>query len=245
MFTAPWGGEANRKENLLRFVGDKTGPITMWGSKTPRYYLRLPRVMAGVPSGRAVHCYRRAEDVARSYNDRADNPGDHWRGHLRGLFGMLELPVCIARMLATKGEFLTVPHAATLADARGTTDAILGFLAPDAVHEADGAAVSVADDIGAARLSRPRPPLAEVEQEAATLIGADQIDAILSGPKPVRFADVAGAARDWLASLPPDLVQRGTAMADAYGPGVAAFARDVWAPDVRPAWQNARRALAA
>lgn len=245
LFDAPWGGEANRKQNLLRFAGDKTGPITLWGAKTPRYYLRLPRVMAGVPSGRGVHCYRRAEDVARSYNDRADNPADHWRGQLRGLFGMLELPICIARMLTTKGEFLTVPHAATLADARGTAADILAFLAPGTAHEADDAAFAAADDIGAARLSRVRPPLAEVEQEAAALIGADRIDAILSGPKPRRFAEVADAARDWLASLPPDLVHRGTLMAEAYGPGVAAFARDVWAPEARPAWQDARRVWAA
>jgi hypothetical protein len=34
-------------------------------------------------------------------------------------------------------------------------------------------------------------------------------------------------------------------MAEAYGPDVAAFARDVWAADVRQAWQDARRALAA
>jgi hypothetical protein len=245
LFDAPWGGEANRKQNLLRFVGDKTGPIALWGAKTPRYYLRLPRVMAGVPSGRAVHCYRRAEEVAQSYNDRADNPGDHWRGNLRGLFGMLELPICLARMLATKGEFLTVPHRATLADARGAAAQVLAFLSPGTAHEADDAAFAAADDIGTARLSRARPPLADVELEAAELIRSDAIDAILSGPAPIRFAEVADAVRDWLNTLPPDLVQRGTVMAQAYGPGVAAFAREVWAPDVRPAWQDARRALAA
>jgi hypothetical protein len=245
LFGAPWGGEANRKDNLLRFVGDKTGPIALWGAKTPRYYLRLPRVMAGVPGGKAVHCYRRAQEVAQSYNDRADNPGDHWRGQLRGLFGILELPVCIARMLATPGDFLTVPHAATKADARGAAADILAFLSPGAAHDCDEGAFAAADDIGAARLSRSRPPLAEVEEEAASLIEADRIDAILSGPRPVRFADVADAARDWLASLPPDLVHRGAGMAEAYGPGVAAFARDIWAPEVRPAWQDARRALAA
>jgi hypothetical protein len=245
LFGAPWGGEAQRKANLLRFVGDKSGPIALWGAKTPRYYLRLPRVMAGVPSGRAVHCYRRAEEVAQSYTDRALNPDDHWRANLRGLFGVLETPICIARMLTTPGDYLTVPHSATIGDAEGTAAAILGFLAPGMTPRADPAAVAEADGIGAARLSRARPPLAEVEAAACEMIGSDRIDAILSGPAPVRFAEVADAARDWLAAVPADLVRRGETMAEAYGPDVAAFARDVWAADVRQAWQDARRALAA
>jgi hypothetical protein len=244
LFDAPWGGEANRKENLVRFVGEETGPVTLWGAKTPRYYLRLARVMAGVPSGRGVHCYRRPEEVAQSYNDRAANPRDHWRAQLKGLFGVLELPICIARMLSVPGDFLTVPHRAIREDARGAAAAILGFLAPGAAAAADDGAFAAADEIGASRLDRPRAPLAEVEQEACALIGAERIDAILSGPRPRRFAEVADAARDWLAALPPDLVRRGAEMAQAYGPQVAAYARDTWAPDVRPAWQEAHRAAA-
>ena len=244
LFDAPWGGEANRKRNLVRFVGDKQPPIRLWGAKTPRYYLRLPRVMAGIPSGRAIFCWRRPEEAARSWNDRALNPADHWRPQLRGLFGILEAPVCIARMLATQGDFLAVPHRAVVEDKAGTTAAMLAFLAPGQAFDADETALAEADDIGAQRLGREKPPLEAVELEAAALIDADRIHRILDGAAPRPFAEMAAEARDWLAALPPDLVRRGEEMAGAYGPGVAAFARDRWAPQVRPAWQDARRAPA-
>ena len=243
LFDAPWGGEANRKRNLIRFVGGKQPPIRLWGAKTPRYYLRLPRVMAGIPSGRAIFCWRRPEEAARSWNDRALNPKDHWRPQLRGLFGILEAPVCIARMLSTQGDYLTVPHRATVMDKAGTSAAMLDFLAPGEAFAADEAAVAEADEIGAKRAAREKPPLAAVEQEAAALIDAEGIHRILDASAPRPFAEVSAAARDWLSALPPDLVRRGTEMAEAYGPGIAAFARDVWAPQVRPAWQDARRAL--
>lgn len=244
VFDAPWGGEANRRANLGRFLAEKFPPVRLWGAKTPRYYLRLPRVMAGIPSRRAVHCWRRPEEVAQSYADRAANPQDHWRPQLRGLFGILETPICIARMLATEGEFLTVPHTATKRDAAGTAEAILAFLAPGARFEAEPAGFAAADEIGAKRLARERPPLEAVEIEAARMIDAAGIHAILDGSEPRPFAEVSAAARDWLRSLPPDVVRRGTEMAAAYGPGVAAFARDTWAPQVRQAWQDARGALA-
>ena len=243
-FDAPWRGEANRKTNLVRFLGGKDAPIRIWGAKTPRYYLRLPQVMAGIPSGRAVHCWRRPEEVAQSYTDRARNPKDHWRPQLLGLFGVLEAPVCIARMLATEGTFLTVPHRAVKEDPRGTAASVLAFLAPGLEAEADESAFAAADEIGAKRLARPRPPLEAVEEEAASLIDAAGIHAVLDASAPRPFAEVSADARDWLLGLPPDLVRRGTEMAAAYGPGVAAFARDVWAPQVRHAWQDARRAAA-
>lgn len=244
LFDAPWGGEANRKQNLVRFIGGKQPPIRLWGAKTPRYYLRLPRVMAGIPSGRAVFCWRRPEEVAQSFTDRALNPNDHWRPQLRGLFGILEAPVCIARMLATEGNFLTVPHSATKRDQAGTAAAVLDFLAPGERFEPEADGFAEADAIGAKRLGRERPPLEAVEAEAAKMIDAEGIHAILDAPTPRPFAEVSAAARDWLSALPPDLVRRGTEMAEAYGPGVAAFARDAWAPQVRPAWQDARRATA-
>lgn len=243
VFDAPWGGEANRKANLAGFLEGKRPPVRLWGAKTPRYYLRLPRVLAGTAEGKAVLCWRRPEEVAQSFTDRALNPNDHWRPQLLGLFGILEAPVCIARTLQAGGNVLTVPHRAVKTDQAGCAAAMLSHLAPGESFAPETEAMAEADRIGAARLSREKPPLEPVELEAATMIDAAGIHGILDAAEPRPFADTAAAARDWLAGLPPDLIRRGTEMAEAYGPGIAAFAREVWAPQVRPAWQDARRAL--
>src|SRR5690349_21201108 len=81
------------------------------GNKLPRYYFALDRINREIPAVRNIWIYRSPLGFIPSWNARERRKGEsQWPVGQIGLFGMLELIICIQNCLALPKKILIFPY---------------------------------------------------------------------------------------------------------------------------------------
>ena len=122
----------HRKLETVREELAAKGDVRFAGNKLPRYFFALSRLNREVPRLKNIWIYRSPFGFLQSWNRReADSRKGQWPAGQIGLFGLLELLVCIENSLALTKDVFVFPYDPGL----GRSDAIvlqaLAFLDDD------------------------------------------------------------------------------------------------------------------
>jgi hypothetical protein len=102
------------------------------GNKLPRYYFALERINQEVPALKNIWIYRSPYGFMPSWNRRElENQRGQWPAGQVGLFGLLELLVCIGSCLRLRKDVFIFPYEHGLSDSPAVTLQALEFLGAD------------------------------------------------------------------------------------------------------------------
>ena len=102
------------------------------GNKLPRYYFALDRINREIPNARNIWIYRSPFGFVPSWNVREQTRGKgQWPTGQIGLFGMLELLVCIENSLALFKDVLVFPYRHGLGNSTESLLRTIDFLDAD------------------------------------------------------------------------------------------------------------------
>ncbi len=239
-FLAPAAGAdrvaRDKAERETAEIRERAG-VAFAGNKSPRYYLALGRINDEVPGLRNLWIYRSPKTFMQSWNRReADHARNRWRAGQIGLYGVLELVLCLDRCLALQKDAFIFPYDSGLNRSDAPLREALAFLGADpALLPGE----RFADDILMPRSDDPqRLPLAAYEADLLDAIAIDRLDALLETPRGVRLSEVRdglAAYRATLADTFPAAFDRalaasGSRAAALYGADFFARNRDMLGP---------------
>ena len=102
------------------------------GNKLPRYYFALDRINRELRTVRSIWIYRSPFGFVPSWNVREQTIGKgQWPTGQIGLFGMLELLVCIENSLALRKDILVFPYRHGLGNSPENVLRAIAFLGAD------------------------------------------------------------------------------------------------------------------
>lgn len=102
------------------------------GNKQPRYYFALERVNGEVPGLKNIWIYRSPAGVVQSWNRKAaQHRISHWSAGQLGVFGVLELVVCVEQCARLPQDVFVFPYERGLNRSTGPILETLDFLGAD------------------------------------------------------------------------------------------------------------------
>jgi hypothetical protein len=230
------------KANIARtetYINRKGTNFVHVGNKTPRYYLRLDKILDSLRRPKAILCARSIEEAARSWDSLEHAGGGSWADGRVGLFAAAEAPLCLAATcVADTREIVISPYGAFARDSDATLRRILSLLFPNLGADVDPTLWAEAEEIGRAHVARPKPSIDDRERQALGLIRAEEIDAILDLPAPTAFDQVRPRVLRHLAALPDDLIDRIVALAGTYGRSEVSDFAAGWRRPVDRLWRR-------
>lgn len=201
------------------------------GNKSPRYYLTLETVNAGLPDLKNLWIYRSPGGFIQSWNRKQAQyrSSASWQRGQVGLFGLLELLCCLDACSRSTKDVFVFPYEAGLNGSADPITQALDFLGADPGTFDHAAFVS--KHLPKRRDGEHRLALAEHERELLEALRTSDLDLILDQPRGFMVSTVRQELRDYLAyagdRLPAALDQAFTGYRDPAVPiyGAAFFAR--------------------
>lgn len=116
------------RERLAHLISTKPNPRLI-GNKLPRYYFNLESLLGQIPDARLIWIYRSPKQFCASWNKRASNLNDtSWHRGQTGIFGILEILICIDAILRCKADVLMVSFDSVFLHHQSAYPEILSFL---------------------------------------------------------------------------------------------------------------------
>jgi hypothetical protein len=201
------------------------------GNKLPRYYLAVGRINREVPALRNVWIYRSPFGFMPSWNRReADDGGGQWPKGQLGLFGLIELFVCIENCLDLGKDVFVFPYAHGLATQSDSILATLDFLGADAELYDPGRFASQQKFREANRrlpdATPQRAALQDHEDEILEVLRIRELDKLMDKKSGLRVSEIEKPLRDYLDSVTEEFAPAfDRAFSNAVTPVVDTFAR--------------------
>lgn len=203
------------------------------GNKLPRYFFALDRINREIPHLKNLWIYRSPYGFMPSWNRRELNGSKgQWPAGQVGLFGLLELLVCIQACLNLPKDVLVFPYEQGLRRADDIVKQTLDFL---------GAAPSLYDSKRFTQAQTKRDNkrqgaeevshygLNDYEEELLEMLRIRDLDEIIHQDRAVMVADIAAPLKNYLASISavlPGALDR--AFAQCSNNSVPSFGRVYW-----------------
>ena len=181
------------------------------GNKLPRYYFALDRINREVPRLRNIWIYRSPYGFMPSWNRReAERHRGHWPAGQIGLFGLLELLVCIENSLNLGTEVFVFPYMRGLGDCPDVILQALEFLGADPAQYDRRSFEKKQDLQGSKRGGRRAagshsPALRDFEQDLLEVLHIEDLDALLEQDRGLLLSEVSAQLSDYLARITPHL----------------------------------------
>ena len=190
-------------ERLRRDLA-KNRDIRYVGNKLPRYYFALDRINQEVPQLKNIWIYRSPYGFIPSWNRREQQSfKGQWPAGQIGLFGLLELFVCIENCLRLPKDVFVFPYAAGLGCSPAITLQALEFLGADP-SSYDCESFERRQNRKTAGLSSRREngmsgsALQEHEEELLAALTVNELDAIFEQERGLKLSEAAAPLRDYL-----------------------------------------------
>jgi len=170
------------------------------GNKLPRYYFGLERINREVPALRNIWIYRSPFGFVQSWNRRELNHRKgRWRAGQVGVFGFLELLVCIDNCTRLGKDIFLFPYEFGLNQSAEPVMKALDFLGADAGSFDRN--TFEAELLPRRRDGAHRLPLRDNEEEMFAVLKVRELDAIMERGWGLVARDVAADLRDYLRSM--------------------------------------------
>lgn len=190
-------GARVHSQRLIDKKGDNPSII---GNKMPRYYLYLQRLLSQIKGDRVVWIYRPAEEFVSSWNKRAiTRKGNWWPGQY-GVFGAMELRLCLTAALTSQAKVLVVPLLALREAPFVTMERVFTFLNAQDPTDYDRGAIDDMGNVSKSRAAEKKLVVDDIEARAIDALGIADIDRVLNKPKAFlldRFADQFADHEAW------------------------------------------------
>ena len=178
------------------------------GNKLPRYYFALDRINREIPNARNIWIYRSPFGFVPSWNVREQTRGKgQWPTGQIGLFGMLELLVCIENSLALFKDVLVFPYRHGLGNSTESLLRTIDFLDadPSVYDRARFADMQTRREEkrrrGLGDATRPRHLLQDYEEEFLATLRVRTLDDIMEQGRVLTLSELAKPLREYLASI--------------------------------------------
>jgi hypothetical protein len=227
-------GGRNDPAKIKRIADEiaKKDDVRRAGNKLPRYYFALDRINREIPAVRNIWIYRSPFGFIPSWNVREQTKGkSQWPAGQIGLFGMLELIVCIENCLALPKEILVFPYRHGLGKSTASVLQAIDFLDADSkLYDAERFAEMQRNREEKRQRGRhnavTRLPLRDYEEEFLAALRIRDLDDIMEQGRVLTLSEIAKPLHDFLASIGdvlPSAIDR--AFSGCTDPAVAAFGR--------------------
>jgi len=221
------------KVEYMRGELDDKREVRYAGNKLPRYYFALDRINREVPKLKNIWIYRSPYGFMPSWNRRElDKERGQWPAGQVGLFGLIELLVCIENSLKLDKDVFVFSYAHGLARSAEATLEALDFLGADPkLH--DQRSFDKKQRLRGRRQQRRSVagshslPLQEHEEELLDALKIRELDQIMEQGRGLIVSEIARSLEDFLArsaEVLPDALDRAFAASDNHA--VASFGRD-------------------
>lgn len=225
-------GDRAKIEEVRGEIAAKTD-VRHAGNKLPRYYFALDRINGEVPGLKNIWIYRSPYGFMPSWNRRElDKERGQWPAGQIGLFGLIELLVCIENSLKLDKDVFVFSYAHGLARSAEATLEALDFLGADPkLHDQRsfdkkqrlrGRRQQQRGEAGSHSAS-----LQEHEEELLGALKIRELDQIMEQGRGLMVSELAGPLNDFLARSAealPDALDRAFAACD--NRAVLSFGRD-------------------
>src|SRR4029077_11527653 len=213
-------------------IAEKTD-VRHAGNKLPRYYFALDRINREVPGLKNIWIYRSPYGFMPSWNRRElDKERGQWPAGQIGLFGLIELLVCIENSLRLGKDVFVFSYAHGLARSAEATLEALDFLGA-APNSHDQRSFDKKQRLRGRRQQRRSVagshslPLQEHEEELLDALKIRELDQIMEQGRGLIVSEIARSLEDFLArsaEVLADALDRAFAASDNHA--VASFGRD-------------------
>jgi hypothetical protein len=203
------------------------------GNKLPRYYFGLCRINHEVSGLKNIWIYRSPYGFMPSWNRRElGSSRGQWPAGQVGLFGLLELLVCIENVLDLPKDVFVFPYEPGLGRSDEVVIQALDFLGADPSRYDAQAFERIQRRQQKKRLARKRNvsygvALTDYEEELLNALHIRDLDLILNQGRGVMVSEIAAPLRDFLdriASVLPEALDRAFSACD--NPAVPSFGRE-------------------
>jgi hypothetical protein len=234
-FLDPNGLGGREDPDKIKHIKEELGKkadVRCVGNKLPRYYFALDRLNREIPSLRNIWIYRSPRGFVPSWNMREQTTGKgRWPTGQIGLFGVLELLVCLENCLALNKDILVFPYSHGLGKSTKSVLQTVEFLGADpplydANRFADMQRNREEKRLGAAPSAIKRIPLNDHEEEFLAALRIADLDAIIEKGPALLLSEIAKPLREYLRSIDealPAAIDK--AFSACTSPAVEAFGR--------------------
>lgn len=229
--TLPDGANLKKLSTVREELAEKQN-VRIVGNKLPRYLFALDRLNREVPGLKNVWIYRSPSGFIPSWNRReAESWKGQWAAGQIGLFGVMELFVCIENCLALPKDVFVFPYDPGLSRSDAIVREAVAFLGADPKIY-DGEAFDqtqrrkkMKQQLRASNGSGFRSGGSEAELLDA--IRVKELDQILNQGRGLMLSEIADPLRDYLDRITPILpCALDAAFAASENPNVASFGRE-------------------
>lgn len=209
------------------------GEVRHPGNKLPRYYFALDRLNWEVPRLKNIWIYRSPYGFMPSWNRRElDSHRGQWPAGQVGLFGLLELLVCIENCLSLGKDVFVFPYAHGLGRSAEATLQALAFVgAAPALYDRETFEKTQRRQAKKQRRRRKtnveRPSLRDYEEEILDALHIRELDSLMEQGRALMVSEIAAPLRDFLdriAHVLPGAIDRAFSACDS--PAVPSFGRE-------------------
>jgi hypothetical protein len=190
-----------RKLQALRAQASAKRDVLYVGNKTPRYYLALDRINRELPGLRNILIYRSPYGFIPSWDRKEFNhKSTRWHAGNVGLFGFLDLLVCLQNAIRQRGVFV-FPYNLGLNESIEPILAALDFIGADPSTFDEHTFVT--KHIPKKVTSKKRLPIQAYEREFLDNLAVTDLDEILSRNWGVMTPELASGVSDYMRSIAP------------------------------------------
>jgi len=200
------------KIKTIRKQLSKWGEIEHVGNKLPRYYFALDHINRECPRLKNIWIYRSPYGFMPSWNRREKQKRKgQWPAGQIGLFGLLELLVCIENCLNLPKDIFLFPYEQGLGQSDDIVRQALAFLGAKPslydgeTFEATQRRKKSKRDRLEQDTSRRRLPLKDYEEELLDTLQMRDLDRIMLQGRGVMVSELAPALEDFLRRIAPVL----------------------------------------
>jgi hypothetical protein len=194
-----------RKLHGLEAEAARKGQIRFVGNKLPRYYLALDRINSEVADLRNLLIYRSPYGFIPSWNlKEREQTETRWHAGEVGLFGLLELLVCLQNAIR-QTELFVFPYTLGLNESTEPILSAVDFLGAD--PQAFELETFVTKHLPKKAVSRKRLPLQPFERELLEKLNVKELDQLIGAEWGRMTAHTAVELGDYLESITAVLPQ--------------------------------------
>jgi hypothetical protein len=172
--------------------------ISHVGNKLPRYYLVLERLKRELPKLKGVLIYRSPRGFMPSWN-RRELRGRRWPAGQVGLFGLLELFVCLTNCLRESRDILVFPYESGLNRSMEPILQALDFLG--ASPEVYDRHVFERKQLMREVIPSRQVPLADHEEEILDTLGVGDLDQLMDQGRAITISQLAVPLSEYMKQI--------------------------------------------
>lgn len=211
----PYHGDPAKIERIRQELSAKAD-IQHAGNKLPRYYFALDRINREVPGLLNIWIYRSPYGFMPSWNRREKGKeSGQWPAGQIGLFGLLELLVCIENCLGLRKDVFIFPYAHGLGHSPDIILEALDFLGAE-TRLYDQKLFERKQQLqmskrGQRKTGAAKQGLSDYEEELLNTLQIKELDTILERHRALLVSEISSLLEDYLASIAeilPDAIDR-------------------------------------